>query len=170
MNTAASEFVISRTFDAQRDLVWKAHTDCRHLMQWSGPQGFKMTECKLDLRPGGVLHYCLRSPDGHNMWGKLVYREVVTPERLVHIISFSDEKQGVTRHPLSPSWPLETLATATFAEQDGRTTLTVRWAPFNATEEEKKTFDSSHDAMRQGWIGTMDQLAEYLAKSQARAG
>ncbi len=165
MTAAASDFVITRTFDAPRDLVWKAHTDCKHLMQWWGPKGFQMKECKLDLRPGGIFHYCLRSADGRDMWGKLVYREVVTPERLVSVVSFSDEKQGVTRHPLSPSWPLETLATVTFTEEDGRTTLMVRWAAFNAREEEKRTFDSSHDGMRQGWTGTMDQLAEYLPKA-----
>jgi uncharacterized protein YndB with AHSA1/START domain len=161
---ASPEFVITRTFDAPRELVWKAHTDCQYLMQWWGPKGFKMRACNLDLRPGGVFHYCLQAPDGQDMWGKFVYREVVAPERLVHIVSFSDEKQSVTRHPMSPSWPLETLATATFTEQDGKTTLTVRWAPYNAMEEERKTFAASHEDLRQGWTGTMDQLAEYLAK------
>jgi uncharacterized protein YndB with AHSA1/START domain len=135
-------------------------------MQWWGPKGFKMKACNLDLRPGGVFHYCLRSPDGQDMWGKFVYREIVAPERLAHIVSFSDEKQGVTRHPLSPTWPLETLATATFAEEGGKTMLTVRWAPYDATEVEKKTFAASHEGMRQGWTGTMDQLAEYLARAR----
>ena len=163
---AAPEFVITRTFDAPRDLVWKAHTDCKHLMQWWGPKGFKMKACNLDLRPGGVFHYCLRSLDGQDMWGKFVYREVVAPERLVHIVSFSDEKQGVTRHPLSPTWPLQTLATATFTQHDGKTTLTVRWVPHNATDEERKTFAANQEGMRQGWTGTMDQLAEYLATAR----
>jgi uncharacterized protein YndB with AHSA1/START domain len=159
------EFVILRVFDAPRDLVWKAFTECEHLMHWWGPKGFKMLSCKLDLRPGGIFHYCLQSPDGQKMWGKFIYREIVAPERLVHIVAFSDEKQGVTRHPMSPSWPLETLATATFTEHDGKTTLTVRWAPHNATEAERNTFATSHESMRQGWTGTMDQLAAYLAKA-----
>ena len=163
---ASQEFVITRIFDAPRDLVWKAHTECRHLMQWWGPKGFKMKACNLDLRPGGVFHYCLRSLDGQDMWGKFVYREVVAPERLVHIVSFSDEKQGVTRHPLSPTWPLQTLATATFTQHDGKTTLTVRWVPHNATDEERKTFAANQEGMRQGWTGTMDQLAEYLATAR----
>jgi uncharacterized protein YndB with AHSA1/START domain len=159
-------FVISRVFDAPRDLVWKAFTDCEHLKHWWGPKGFKVLTCKLDLRPGGVFHYGMQSPDGKTMWGKFIYREIIAPERLVHIVSFSDENQGVTRHPMSPGWPLETLADATFTEQNGKTLVTVRWSPHNPTEEERKTFAAAHDGMRQGWTGTMDQLDAYLAKTR----
>jgi uncharacterized protein YndB with AHSA1/START domain len=162
------EFVISRVFEAPRELVWQAFTQCEHLMQWWGPKGFKMLSCNLDLRPGGVFHYALQSPDGQTMWGKFIYCEIVAPERLVHIVSFSDERQGVSRHPMSPSWPLQTLATGTFDAHGGNTKLTVRWAPHEATQEERNTFAASHEDMQQGWTGTMDQLAAYLA--QVRAG
>lgn len=164
-NASAPTFVISRTFDAPRELVWKAHTECAHLMHWWGPKGFKMRLCKLDLRPGGTFHYCLRGPDGSDMWGKFVYREIVAPERLVFISSFSDEHAGVVHHPMAPTWPLETLSTLTFSEHDGKTTLTVHWTPHNATEEQRKTFEAGRDSMRQGWTGTLDQLAAYLAKA-----
>ena len=163
------EFVISRTFDAPRDLVWKAWTERERLMQWFGPKGFTMPIAKLDFRPGGSLHYCLRSPDGKEMWGKFVYREIVPPERIVLVNSFSDKDGNLTRHPLSASWPLEMLTTTTFAEEKGRTTVTIRLVPLNATEEERKTFDTSHDGMRQGWTGTFDQLTEYLAKIERTA-
>ena len=171
MTTATQkEFVISRVFDAPRDLVWRANTECEHLMHWWGPKGFTMTVCKIDLRPGGTLHYCLRSPDGHEMWGKLGYREIVAPERLVCVVSFSDEKGGITHHPMSPTWPLEMLSTTTFAEQDGKTTITIRWHPINATEEERKTFDEGHESMKQGFTGSFDQLAEHLAKVRGKEG
>ena len=163
---ADSDFVTARVVAAPRELVWQAYTEREHLMRWWAPKGFTMLDCTIDLRPGGVFHYCLRSLDGQDMWGKFVYREVVAPERLVHIVSFSDEKQGVTRHPLSPTWPLQTLATATFTQHDGKTTLTVRWVPHNATDEERKTFAANQEGMRQGWTGTMDQLAEYLATAR----
>ena len=167
MTTAMQkDFAISRTFDAPRELVWRANTECEHMMHWWGPKGFTMAVCKLDLRPGGTLHYCLRSPDGYEMWGKLVYREIVAPERLVVVVSFSDEKGGITRHPMSATWPLEMLSTTTFAEQNGKTTMTIRWHPVNATEEERKTFDESHESMNQGFTGTLDQLAEHLAKAR----
>ena len=85
---------------------------------------------------------------------------------MVHINSFSDEACGITRHPMSPTWPLEMLSTFTFEDVGGKTKVTIRWAPHNATDEERKTFDTSHDSMRQGWGGTMDQLADYLAKAR----
>ncbi len=162
--TAAEEFVIERTVDAPRERVWKAWTDPEQLKQWWGPKGFTPRHAKVDLRPGGAFHYCLRSADGQEMWGKLTYREIVAPERLVFIASFSDEQGGVTRHPLSPDWPRETLSTITFTEQGGKTRISVRWSPHAATEVERKTFDLGHDSMRQGWTGTFDQLAAYLAR------
>jgi uncharacterized protein YndB with AHSA1/START domain len=54
--SACREFVITRTFDAPRDLVWRAFTEAEHLKHWWGPKGFKMLSCKLDLRPGGIFH------------------------------------------------------------------------------------------------------------------
>ena len=165
-DTPDHEFVISRVFDAPRELVWKAFTDPEHMKHWWGPKGFTARVAKMDFRPGGSYHYCLRSPDGKDMWGKFVYCEIVAPERMVFINSFSDEHGGLTRHPMSPSWPLEMLSTFTFEEQDGKTTLTIKWIPYNATEEERKTFDGARGGMTQGWTGTLDQLAEYLAKAQ----
>ncbi len=158
------EFVVSRTFDAPREVVWRAWTERERLMQWFGPKGFVMTNAKLDFRPGGKFHYCLRSTDGKKMWGKFVYREIVAPERMVLVNSFSDEDERLTRHPMSPTWPLEMLTTTTFTEENGKTTVTVRWSPLEPTAEERKTFDASHDGMRQGWSGTFDQLARYLER------
>jgi uncharacterized protein YndB with AHSA1/START domain len=161
---AAPEFVLSRVFDAPRELVWKAFTESQHLMHWWGPKGFKMISCQVDLRPGGLFHYGMESPDGHKVWGKITYLEIVPPERIVHIVSFSDENRGVTRHPLAPTWPLEILAVVTLTERGGKTEMTVYWKPHNATEPERATFDQSHDSMRQGWGGTLDQLAAFLPK------
>jgi uncharacterized protein YndB with AHSA1/START domain len=160
------EFVITRVFDAPRELVWQAFTKAEHLKHWWGPKGFKMLSCKLDLRPGGVFHYGMQAPNGGEMWGKWVFREIVEPERLIFVISFSDEQGGMTRHPASPDWPLEMLGTTTFAEQGGKTLLTTRTAAFNATEEERMIFEAGFDSMRKGFTGTWDQLTEYLAKAR----
>lgn len=165
-NIAGTEkpFVLTRTFDAPRELVWKAWTDAEHLKRWFGPKGFTMPQCSLDLHVGGIFHYGLKSPDGHEMWGKWTFLEIVPPEKLVVIASFSDAKCGVTRHPMSDAWPLETLSTTMFAEHGGKTTLTLRWAAHNATEAERAMFDASHESMKQGWGETMEQL---LAEIQA---
>ncbi len=159
------DFVISRVFDAPRELVWSAFTDPERMKHWWGPKGFTVIASKMDLRPGGSYHYGMKAPDGTPMWGKFVYREIAPPERMVLVNSFSDEAGGITRHPLSPTWPLQLLSTFIFEEQPGgKTQFTLRWAAYDATAEEQKTFDASHDSMRQGWGGTMEQLAAYLAK------
>jgi uncharacterized protein YndB with AHSA1/START domain len=163
--SAAKPFIISRTFDAPRELMWKAWSERWRLMEWFGPKGFKMPAAKLDFRPGGSFHYCLAAPNGNEMWGKFVYREIVAPEKIVLVSSFSDEAGGILRHPASATWPLETLSTFTLTEENGRTTATIHWTPLNATEVEINTFNAAHDGMKQGWTGTFDQLAAYLAKA-----
>jgi len=155
-------FILSRTFDAPRDLVWKAWTEREQLMHWFGPKGFVMEFAKLDFRPGGMFLYKLKSPDGQQIWGKFSYREIHAPDRLVWVNSFSDENGNVTRHYLRETWPLELLTTVTFEENAGKTTVTVHWRPMSPTEIERQTFDSNHDSMRMGWGGTFDQLQEYL--------
>jgi len=161
---ASKEFVIFRTLDAPREAVFKAFTDAARMKQWWGPKGFKVVTSKMDLRPGGTYHYCLRAPDGTDMWGKFVYREIVAPERVVLVSSFSDPQGGVTRHPMAPSWPREMLSTFLFEEKGGRTTFTVRWAPLDPDPTELATFEAGRDSMKQGWTGTLDQLQAYLAK------
>lgn len=165
---AQRPFIISRLLDAPRDLVFKAWTE-RDRVHWWGPKGVTINLRKFDLRPGGICHYGMRLPDGHEMWGKWVICEVVKPERLVFVNSFSDEAGGITRHPMSPTWPLETLSTVTFAAQDGKTLLTIQWLPINPTDAERKTFDEGHESMQKGWTGTLDKLAEYLAETRGQS-
>ncbi len=158
------DFTISRVLDAPRDRVWQALTQAEHMQEWWSPTGFTMIAAKLDLRSGGVFHCGMRSLEGYKMWGKFVYREIVAPERLVFVNSFSNEAGGVTRHPIVPTWPLETLTTVMLEEEPGgKTKLAVRWSAYNATDVERKTFDSSHVGMRATWGGMLDRLAAYLA-------
>ena len=99
------------------------------------------------------------------MWGKFTYREIIPQQKLVFISSFSDEAGGTTRHPLHKDWPLEMLSVFSFEDEPGgKTKFTVRWQPYNARPAELQTFEAGRDGMRQGWSGTMDQLATYLAK------
>ena len=69
---------------------------------------------------------------------------------------------------MSPSWPLEMLATVTFAEEAGKTKLTLRWAPINPTAEERKTFNAGRESMKMGWTGTFEQLDAYLCDPEKR--
>lgn len=166
LEAKATEFVISRVFDAPRELVWECFTDVEHMKRWWGPKGAIVTQAKMDLRPGGTFHYRLEMPGGTEVWGKMVYREITPRDRIVFINSFSDEAGGTTRHPMAPTWPLEMHSVFTFEDvPGGKTRFTVRWSPHNATEEERKAFDDGHDSMRQGWGGTLDKLAGHLVKS-----
>ncbi|MGC9942246.1 MAG: SRPBCC family protein [Verrucomicrobiota bacterium] len=158
-------FVISREFAAPRELVWKAWAEQGCLMQWFGPRGFTMRTARLDFRPGGSFHYSMNTPDGKELWGKFIYREILAPQKIVLVNCFSDETGGVTRHPFSATWPLEMLTTIVFAERGGKTLLTIEWVPLDAAEQERKTFDSGRESMTQGWTGTFQQLDEYLAKA-----
>ena len=155
---------ISRTFDAPRALVWQLWTQPEHLGRWFSPKGVTPAGGTMDLRTGGSYHYCLKTLDGNEMWGKWVFREVTPPERMVWVHSFSDAQGGTTRHPMAANWPLEMLSRATFTEAGGKTTVTLEWHALNATPDEQKVFDAAHGGMRGGWTGTFDHLDAYLAE------
>lgn len=167
--SSTEPFVISRVFDAPRELVFKAFTEPEHMKHWWGPKGFKVIASEMDLRPGGMYHYGLQAPDGSTMWGRFIYREIAAPELIVLINSFSDAKGGITRHPMNSSWPSEMLSRFSFEEAgDGKTKLTISWAPINESDEERETFDKGRPSMTQGWSGTFEQLEAYLAAVQKR--
>jgi uncharacterized protein YndB with AHSA1/START domain len=169
--TTIKPFVLSRIFDAPRDLVFKCFTEPEHMKNWWGPKGFTVLRQAMDLRPGGTYLYGLQAPDGSTMWGRMVYREIAAPERVVFINSFSDERGGLTRHPLNENWPIELLSTLAFEDAGGgQTRVTITWVPHNPTEIEGETFDNGRGSMTAGWTGTFDQLATYLAGLDYRAG
>lgn len=157
-------FVITRVFDAPRDLVFKAWSEGERLAHWWGPRGFALEVASLDFRDGGGFHYGMKAPEGFSMWGRIQYREIVPPSRIVTVLHFSDEQGGITRHPLSATWPLRTLNVLTLAEKDGRTLLTLESVPFQATKKERETFREGHASMINGYTGTFDLLAQYLSR------
>src|ERR1700722_7233031 len=75
--------ILTRLFDAPRDLVFKAWTDPKHLAQWFGPHGFTNPVCEVDLRPGGIWRHVMRGPDGNDYPMISIFQEVLPPERLV---------------------------------------------------------------------------------------
>jgi uncharacterized protein YndB with AHSA1/START domain len=166
----SADFVITREFDAPRELVWKCFTEAERMKEWFGPKGSTVVSSNMDLRVGGIYHGAMRDGSGRVMWAKFVYREVAAPERLVWVHSFSDEAGGLTRHPLSATWPLELLTTVTFEARPGnKTNVTLRWSPINATAEEQSTFDAAQSGMTRGWTGSFERLDAYLAAALQRA-
>lgn len=159
-------FVLSRTLDAPRDLVWKALTEPDRMRQWWGPERAQSIAATMDLRPGGSFHYGLRMPDGREMWGLMLYRAIAAPERLIFVNAFSDAKGGLTRQSLAPDWPLQMLSKVFLAERGEKTSFTIEWSPLDATAAEQAAFDAGHGGMTAGWAGTLDRLEAYLAKAK----
>lgn len=154
-----SELVIERTFDAPRDLVWKAWTVPEHVMRWWGPKSYTSPYCRIDLRVGGVLHMSMRSPEGEDYWNTGTYKEIVEPEKLVATDSFSDAEGHVvpaTYYGMSEDYPLEMLMTVTFEEQEGKTKMTLRHVGLPAGE--------NTDLTKAGWTESFDKLDELLVR------
>ena len=159
------EMVITRVLSAPRDLVFKAWTEPERLMRWWAPKGCTTPFCKVDLRVGGAFHYCMRMPEGQDIWGIGVYREIVEPERIVFTDAFANAEGNPVppaHYGMSASHPAETLVTVTFAEHEGRTKLTLRHSILESVEERGGT--------QQGWTEMFDQLAAYVAKVEDREG
>jgi uncharacterized protein YndB with AHSA1/START domain len=150
-NEADREMVISRLINAPRELVWKAWTDPKHVKHWWGPNGFTNTIHEMNVKPGGVWRFMMHGPDGIDFPNKIVFNEVVKPERLVYTHSSEDENDPNIFH-----------TTVTFEDQQGKTWLTMR-ALF-ATAEELKRVVEEYGA-KEGGNQTLSRLEEYLANT-----
>lgn len=164
MRPGKGMFQMTRVVAAPREMVFRAWTEASELKKWFGPKGFTMPVCTNDLRPGGVMHYGLRSPDGMEIWGKWLWREITPPRRIVMLSGFSDPAAAWARHPMAPTWPMTLLSTVTFDDEGGKTKITLEWCPYEANAEERAAFDSAHPSMVGGWTGTFENLDAYIAK------
>ncbi len=162
-----ANFVISRDLKAPRALVYQAQTDPKHLANLWSPEGFKTIYASMDFRVGGSYHYGLEGPGGMQMWGLQKFREIAPNEKIVLIQSFSDKDGGLTRHPMSPEWPLELLSTTTFEEiGPGSTRITISWRPYNSDEAGMRAFEAGRASMTNGFSGVLAKLEAYLAQLQ----
>ncbi len=159
------DFVMTRVFDAPRDLLFKTMTEPAHLVRWFGPSGMELRVVASQLRAGGEFRYAMKSEAGE-MFGKFVYREVVEPERLVYVVSFTDDAFAPVRHPMSATWPLRVVAINALVEHGRRTVFFGRSMPAFATPEERQTFRAGHESMVRGFKGAHDHLDRYLKTLQ----
>jgi uncharacterized protein YndB with AHSA1/START domain len=152
MANKEQELVLTRVFDAPRELVFKAWTDPKHVAQWWGPHGFTNPVCELDVRPGGAIRIHMRGPDGtvYPMTG--VCQEIVEPERLV----FTSAALGADGNLM-----FEVLTTVTFAEQNGKTKQTMRARVIKTTAQAAQYLAG----MEAGWTQSLERLAKSLAKT-----
>lgn len=150
------EIVITRVFNAPRELVFKAWTEPKHIAQWWGPKGFTTRVTEFDLRPGGQSRYIMIGPDGTEYPGKGVFREIVPPERIVT----SDEFDEGFEQVINADLPQGIVMTVIFEDLDGKTKLTLQITHASADDRRK------HEAMGvvAGWNSSFDCLDEYLSE------
>jgi uncharacterized protein YndB with AHSA1/START domain len=149
---ADREIVISRVFDAPRDVVFSAWTDPAHVAQWWGPNGFSTTIHEMEVRPGGAWRFIMHGPDGVDYKNRIVFREVTPPGRLVY--AHDDDGEGASA---------EFLTTVTFVDVGGKTEVTMR-SRF-ASKAERDRVVEEFGAI-EGGKQTLARLAEYLSQIQ----
>ncbi len=155
--------VITRIFDAPRELVYKAWTDPELIRQWHGPEGFTAPHVQVDMRVGGRMLYCWLSPEGDEFWSGGVVREMEPPSRLVMTDYFAD-KDGNKVSPqvfgMGPDFPEESLVTLLFeALPDGKTKLTL---------EHSVPLDIANTVqMVEGWESSLDKLDQIVQQAKA---
>ncbi|MGD1087457.1 MAG: SRPBCC family protein [Verrucomicrobiota bacterium] len=152
MENVDREIVITRVFDAPRELVWQAMTDSQHVIHWWGPRGFTTTIEEMDVRPGGVWKHVMHGPDGANYPNKSVFKEVVKPERIV--FSHGGEREGGPGAHFEATWTFDVVDT-------GKTRVTIRMVFPSAADRD---FVVREFGAIEGGKQTLERLAEHLPK------
>jgi uncharacterized protein YndB with AHSA1/START domain len=157
------DFVITRIFDAPRELVFRTWTDAKHVARWWGPREFTIPVCELDLRVGGAYRIVMRGPDGVDCPVRGVFREIVPPEKLVMTVDCSDhsaEWHDFLDPARDKSQPpkFENLQTVTFEALGARTKLTILSRFPNAAIRDA----ALRLGMTEGWSESLDKLGEAL--------
>lgn len=165
MSSDLPTYVLERTFDAPRDLVWRTWTDPALLPRWYGPKAETIVH-RLELKPGGL---CLLEMKwgGRAMHQRAQYTEVVAPERLVWLHTNTDAHWNVIASPMMADWPRVLLTTVTFEAAGAQTKLRLTWAPHQASAAEIACFAAALANLDKGWGAGMQLLAELLAELQA---
>jgi len=147
LSTADRELVMTRLLNAPRELVWKAWTDPKHLINWFGPKGFKNTFHEVDIRPGGVWKFTMHGPDGTDYPNRVVYDKIVKPDYITYSHGTFDE-------------PDVFKVKVSFEEEEGKTRITMRilFPTVEAMEAQKKF------GAVEGGKSTLDKLEEELKK------
>ena len=168
--TPAEGVVVSRVFDAPRDLVFEVWTQAEHFTRWFGPHGAEIVACELDARPGGIIRFGHRFPEG-TVYLKGTFTEAVQDERLVFSFGFVDEHGVPVRPPMFPDWPLdvsiEMIVTLDHVADGTRVSVVHRVLPADA---------ASHPATKrwlplalEGSKQVLERLALHLSVTAARA-
>lgn len=141
-----TQLIATRLIKAPRSLVWQAHTQCDHIKRWQiGAEGWQVSACEMDVRPGGSYRDVYSGPDGGGFQFSGVYREVEEPERIVNTERMDDS-------------PIETVNTLILSEEEGGTLIRAV-VDYPSTEAREQILATG---MLDGWSKSYDDLEEYL--------
>ena len=159
MVNETQRMVVTRVFDAPRELVWTAWTDPKYVKQWWGPKGFTAPFCEIDFRVGGKFLCCMKAPDGREFWNGGEYHEIIPHEKIVYSMHFADAKgnkvdpaqYGIEHEPMDDAHDVVTFEDL----GDGRTKLTLTGN--EAMESAKKSGEV------EGWNQIFEKVAAVVA-------
>lgn len=159
----AEQFVIVRSFEAGIEQVFAAFTDPAQLSQWLAPTGSTMRFLRVEPHVGGSSFYVMEGGGRPPIYGRVCYRAIEPPHRLVYTQHFCTEDDQVIRAPFFSAWPETMLTTVTLAaEGPERTRVSVCWQPDGATEADIAEFVKQRSGMTLGWTGSFDKLEAWL--------
>jgi len=113
--------IVTRIFDAPRELVFEVHSSCKHLMKWYGGEKWPLVKCEMEFKIGGTWNYCFSNPDGGSMCATAKFREIVRPGKITYLEHFLDENGNI-----NSDFPAG-LITYDFSDKDGKTEIVNRW-------------------------------------------
>ncbi|MDD9921123.1 MAG: SRPBCC domain-containing protein [Boseongicola sp.] len=158
-------YILERTFDAPRELVWRTFTESELLSHWYGP-GVETVIHELNVTPGGVWLNEMKMGE-NSYYQRAEYLEVEAPGRLVWLHSTADAEWNIADNPMMPNWPKVLMTVVTFEENDGKTNMRLTWEPHESSPEEIEVFSQAIAGLDQGWGKGMEMLAELLESLQS---
>ena len=154
MDNTKKELTLTRTFDAPRDMVWKAWTDAKLVQQWWGPRGVTNSVCELDARAGGTIHIVMLAgeelgPFKGQEWPMTgTFEELDEPNKIVFTSNAIVNDKPV----------METRTTVILEEENNTTKMTVHILVTKTTPEAAGPLQG----MEMGWNQQLDKLGEFL--------
>lgn len=151
--TQPKTIIIKREFDLPLLQVWKAWTDPQTFKKWWGPKEFTCPYCSIHLHEGGTYLNAMRGPDGKDIWGTGIYKEIIPQQKLVYTDSFADNKGNKvpSAYYNMPEMPMELIVSVSFKEEDGKTIMQLKHEGIPA---------EMYDDCEKGWQSSFDKLEE----------
>lgn len=156
--------ILHRDFKAPMKLVYETWTREEHLCRWQVPNGKVTCEYKFaDIREGGEALHRMLMPNGNAMWLLTRYHEL-QPHHTIVFTQYQSNENGEIIQPPMPNWPKEIRVTLKLSETNGITSMTFTWQPINPSREEAEAWLAASHQAGNGWAGSFELLAGYLAK------